>query len=125
MRLLMRVLAVAAVLLLAACGDATVDLDEDTAAVVDSVESEISRVGDEFEGAAVEAELAAAWEELEAELRATVDAVRTGADVDVDAVRNELDQFQTEIENSEIADDVRQAWSALQAQLEQLLTQIG
>ncbi|HSJ35003.1 MAG TPA: hypothetical protein VLB85_08110 [Acidimicrobiia bacterium] len=124
-RTLIRVLAVLAVFGLVACGDATVDLDPETGAIVDGVEGEISRLGDEIDASGVEAELAAAWESLETRLTSAVDSVRSGEAIDTEAIRTEVEEFQSDLESSEAAATVRDAWSTLRAQLDQMLSQLG
>lgn len=125
MRTLTKLLAVLAVFGLVACGDATVDLDPETGAIVDGVEGEISRLGDEIAASGVEADLAAAWESLETRLRSAVDSVRSGDALDTEAIRTQVEEFQSDLESSEAAATVRDAWSTLRAQLDQMLSQLG
>src|SRR5690606_19884317 len=107
MRTLTKLLAVLAVFGLVACGDATVDLDPETGAIVDGVEGEISRLGDEIAASGVEADLAAAWESLETRLRSAVDSVRSGDALDTEAIRTQVEEFQSDLESSEAAATVR------------------
>lgn len=119
-----RLLAVLAVFVLAACGNSDVDLDSESA-LADRVESEVSEVADQIDVGEVETEVAAAWDDLQAELTSVVASVRSGVDVDTEAIEAQMQQFSQQIENSDVADHLRQAWTELKAQFDAMMAGIG
>lgn len=120
-----RLLAVLAVFVVAACGNSDVDLDSEGAALADRVESEVSEMADQIDVGEVETEVAAAWDDLQAELTSVVASVRSGVDVDTEAIEAQMQQFSQQIENSDVADDLRQAWTELKAQFDAMMAGLG
>lgn len=126
-------MAVAALLVLAACTDVTGDLGDipttlpdasEVGDAADQVRNELEQLATEIENSEAADELQTQWTELQAEIAAAIASASSDGSFDTTRFEEAMDDFQSQLEaaGDDLSDEALAAWAAFRVQLEQLLS---
>lgn len=135
-------LALAGTIALGACADATTEdttdgLTDDTPAAttapagtdasggmeaIAELQAEIDELANAISESESAQDLTAAWETLNTELAASIEAIQEDGTIAREEIESGLETFEQRLDELEVEENVRTAWEALRSHLEQIMT---